>query len=355
MRGDNGNGGKDINAICRVDRKLVFGTGRCAEIGMVGSLVTGFSGSSIPLRRLVGSGNSDRASDLGPIIASMVETYRGYLNERHCITRRLGAGFGTVGRRSDHILNLDVLSTVVSLSNTRPSFSASHIFAAVSGNLAWYLLHASRPRRMKWRLDIHIEGGWETLLLARPLQTAVSCTQATFRTPRVLMKSRSISTGCYPRDMSTTAKCPPTAVSSERTTSSSCRPTIFRSFLSAAPHYRDEEPSALMGQIEAYLAEDPKREPWVIHDIVLYGDLVRSPDALWMFLVTRKELTTLTHTLCIPAWSSAQIWDYLVSHVFARMDNLRSLSLPSFDLHILRHIQLSVSGHAEAELPRQGQ
>ncbi len=87
---------------------------------------------------------------------------------------------------------------------------------------------------------------------------------------------------------------------------------------------------------------------------VLYGDLVRSLDVQWMFLVTRRELSTLTHTLCITAWSPAQTWDYLVSHVFARTDNLRSLSLPSFDLRILRHMQLSVSGHAEAELPRQG-
>ncbi|KAK0430039.1 hypothetical protein EV421DRAFT_1861078 [Armillaria borealis] len=31
--------------------------------------------------------------------------------------------------------------------------------------------------------------------------------------------------------------------------------------LHVAPHYRYEEPNALIGQIEAYLAEDPKREP----------------------------------------------------------------------------------------------
>ncbi|PBK83011.1 hypothetical protein ARMGADRAFT_1089752 [Armillaria gallica] len=52
-----------------------------------------------------------------------------FLNERHSIIRRLGAGFGTVGRRSDHI---------VSLSNKRPSFPASHVLAAVSGDLTRY-------------------------------------------------------------------------------------------------------------------------------------------------------------------------------------------------------------------------
>ncbi|PBK83020.1 hypothetical protein ARMGADRAFT_683343 [Armillaria gallica] len=124
------------------------------------------------------------------------------------------------------------------------------------------------------------------------------------------MKSRSISTGCYPRDMSTTAKCPPTAVSSERTTSSSCRPTIFRSFLSAAPHYRDEEPSALMGQIEAYLAEDPKREPWVIHDVCstyLISPLRRSSYTETSFVVptrcgcssSREKNSLLSRTLSV--------------------------------------------------------
>ncbi|KAK0209929.1 hypothetical protein IW262DRAFT_499427 [Armillaria fumosa] len=74
---------------------------------------------------------------------------------------------------------------------------------------------------------------------------------------------------------------------------------------------------------------------------VLYGDLdmrdVRNPDTLWIFLVTRRDLTSLTHTLLVPAWPSAQTRAYLIPRVLARMDNLRSLSIPSFDLHILRH------------------
>ncbi|KAK0457736.1 uncharacterized protein EV420DRAFT_1547068 [Desarmillaria tabescens] len=36
--------------------------------------------------------------------------------------------------------------------------------AAINGDLAWYLLQASRHTR--WHLDIHIEGDWETLLSA---------------------------------------------------------------------------------------------------------------------------------------------------------------------------------------------
>ncbi len=98
---------------------------------------------------------------------------------------------------------------------------------------------------------------------------------------------------------------------------------------------------------------------------VLYGDLdmrdVRNPDALWIFLVTRRDLTSLTHTLCVPAWPSSQTRAYLIPRVLARMDNLHSLSLPSFDIHIvrhhsafgLRHIEFGntrLSGQAEAEL-----
>ncbi|KAK0226861.1 hypothetical protein EDD85DRAFT_164863 [Armillaria nabsnona] len=98
---------------------------------------------------------------------------------------------------------------------------------------------------------------------------------------------------------------------------------------------------------------------------VLYGDLdmrdVRNPDTLWIFLVTRRDLTSLTHTLRVPAWPSAQTRAYLIPRVLARMDNLRSLTLPSFHIHILRHhsafglrhIEFGstrLSGHAEAEL-----
>ncbi|KAK0226854.1 hypothetical protein EDD85DRAFT_1027347 [Armillaria nabsnona] len=98
---------------------------------------------------------------------------------------------------------------------------------------------------------------------------------------------------------------------------------------------------------------------------VLYGDLdmrdVRNPDALWIFLVTRRDLTSLTHTLRVPAWPSAQTRAYLIPRVLARMDNLRFLTLPSFDIHILRHhsafglryIEFGntrLSGQAEGEL-----
>ncbi|KAK0491959.1 hypothetical protein EDD18DRAFT_530608 [Armillaria luteobubalina] len=43
-------------------------------------------------------------------------------------------------------------------------FRTIRVPAGISGDLAWYLLHASRY--MRWRLDIHIEGDWEMLLSA---------------------------------------------------------------------------------------------------------------------------------------------------------------------------------------------
>ncbi|SJL17977.1 uncharacterized protein ARMOST_21548 [Armillaria ostoyae] len=71
-----------------------------------------------------------------------------------------------------------------------------------------------------------------------------------------------------------------------------------------------------------------------------YSDLdmqdVPNPDALWICLATRRDLMSLTHILCVPAWPSAQTWAYIVARVFAWVDNRRSLSLPSHDLHILR-------------------
>ncbi|KAG7439285.1 uncharacterized protein BT62DRAFT_768359 [Guyanagaster necrorhizus] len=74
---------------------------------------------------------------------------------------------------------------------------------------------------------------------------------------------------------------------------------------------------------------------------ILYGDLdmrnSRHGDALWVFLVTRRDLTSLTHTLRVPAWPSPQARMYLIPRVLARMDNLRSLTLPSFDIHVVRH------------------
>ncbi len=96
-----------------------------------------------------------------------------------------------------------------------------------------------------------------------------------------------------------------------------------------------------MGQIEAYFTEEPTtntrpRSPSlpvkvliVIRDFLSpaqTGGLVQDSDALWMFLVT-----------------------LLLSRADSRTPRTRSLPLLSFDLNILRHIQLGVSGHAEAE------
>ncbi|KAK0226875.1 hypothetical protein EDD85DRAFT_976153 [Armillaria nabsnona] len=66
---------------------------------------------------------------------------------------------------------------------------------------------------------------------------------------------------------------------------------------------------------------------------VLYSDLdmrhVCNHDALWIFLVTRRDLTPLAHTLRVPAWPSAQNRAYLIRRVLARTDNnLRSLTPP---------------------------
>ncbi len=69
---------------------------------------------------------------------------------------------------------------------------------------------------------------------------------------------------------------------------------------------------------------------------VLYGNLdmqdVRNSDVLWIFFVT-----SLTHVLYVPAWPFAQTPAYLIPCVLSRMDNLRFITLPSFDLHIVRH------------------
>ncbi len=66
---------------------------------------------------------------------------------------------------------------------------------------------------------------------------------------------------------------------------------------------------------------------------MLYGDLdmqnVQNHDMLWIFLITRQVLTSPMHTLWVLAWPSTR--------VLASMDNPRSLTLPSFDLHILCH------------------
>ncbi|KAK0433916.1 uncharacterized protein EV420DRAFT_490072 [Desarmillaria tabescens] len=88
---------------------------------------------------------------------------------------------------------------------------------------------------------------------------------------------------------------------------------------------------------------------------------VQNPDALGVFLATRRDLTSLTQSLRVPAWRSPQVRMYLIPRVLARMDNLHSLVLPSIDLHIiqhhsafdLRHIEFGdthLSGQAEANL-----
>ncbi len=95
---------------------------------------------------------------------------------------------------------------------------------------------------------------------------------------------------------------------------------------------------------------------------VLYGDLdvpdIRNPDTLWIFLVTQRDLTSLMHTLHIPAWAWAQTRVYPMPRILAHMDSLRFLTLPSFYLHILRHhtailnlgIHIHLSGQAKREL-----
>ncbi|SJL17980.1 uncharacterized protein ARMOST_21551 [Armillaria ostoyae] len=49
---------------------------------------------------------------------------------------------------------------------------------------------------------------------------------------------------------------------------------------------------------------------------VLYSDLdmrdIWNHNALWIFLITRRDLTPLAHTLRVPAWSSAQARAYLI-------------------------------------------
>ncbi len=69
---------------------------------------------------------------------------------------------------------------------------------------------------------------------------------------------------------------------------------------------------------------------------------VRNSDALWIFLVT-----SLTRILCVPAWPSAQTRAYFIPRVLSCMDNLRSITLPSFDLHIVRHCSAFGLHHIE--------
>ncbi|KAK0201320.1 hypothetical protein DFS33DRAFT_1490555 [Desarmillaria ectypa] len=84
---------------------------------------------------------------------------------------------------------------------------------------------------------------------------------------------------------------------------------------------------------------------------LLYGELdmrnVRNLDKLWLFLVTRRDLTCLTHTLRVPAWPSSQTRTYLIPRVLARMDNLCSLTLPCFDFHVIRHHSAFGLSHIE--------
>lgn len=86
--------------------------------------------------------------------------------------------------------------------------------------------------------------------------------------------SRRISTSCHP--MSTIANFSSTAVSS---TSSSCSPAP--SFPASSPTpiriFEEGNINARMGQIEAYLASDPRREPWV-YDV--YSFNIRLPPSL---------------------------------------------------------------------------
>ncbi|KAK0190182.1 hypothetical protein F5146DRAFT_1002353 [Armillaria mellea] len=65
---------------------------------------------------------------------------------------------------------------------------------------------------------------------------------------------------------------------------------------------------------------------------------VWDPDALDILGRTmRSYILHLSHTRHIPAWPSTQTRTYLIPRMHAHMDNLCSLSLPSFDLNILRY------------------
>ncbi|KAK0231740.1 hypothetical protein EDD85DRAFT_956554 [Armillaria nabsnona] len=178
-------------------------------------------------------------------------------------------------------------------------FSTISVSAAISGDLAWYLLHASRS--MRWRLDIHIEGDWETLLSAT---NSLAHADRRFRidttdSPRytLLVYTSDIQN---PTGIDLIDEEPPNINEppSQRRVDYckvffNCGLVGTHNFLSVQPddipllafqlllHRRmrgynspriiesHEERKTRMSHdvaaIESYLAKDPKREPWLIH------------------------------------------------------------------------------------------
>ncbi|SJL14833.1 uncharacterized protein ARMOST_18304 [Armillaria ostoyae] len=199
----------------------------------------------------------------------------------------------------------------------RPSCPASHVPAAVNEDLAWSIFNSSSDQ---WRLDIHIEGDWETLLLARPLQTAVSvstlqitpstrswCTQAITGIDEEPPSQRHVN---YRKVSSNRGLVGAHNFLFVQPNDIPLLPFHCQLLLHVAPHYRYEEPNAPMGQIEAYLTEDPKREPTTTarpndyDGTVLYGDLVRNSDAL-LRLISYPACSRMDHSHSLPLISTS--------------------------------------------------
>ncbi|PBK80358.1 hypothetical protein ARMGADRAFT_78726 [Armillaria gallica] len=125
----------------------------------------------------------------------------------------------------------------------------------------------------------------------------------------------------------------------------------YRIQVSSLPPYRPPQPLSqippLPAEVLTFILSLIPRTPvpaltLLSHDFlsaaqtVLYSNLdmrdVWNPDAVWIFLTT-----SLTHVLYVPAWPFAQTSAYLIPCVLSRMDNLRFITLPSFDLHIVCH------------------
>ncbi|SJL15014.1 uncharacterized protein ARMOST_18495 [Armillaria ostoyae] len=178
-------------------------------------------------------------------------------------------------------------------------FRTISVPAAISGDLAWYLLHASRY--MRWRLDIHIEGDWETLLSAT---NSLAQADRRFRIdttgyPKytLLVYTNDIQN---PTGIDLIDEEPPNineAPSQRRVDYCkvfvNCGLVGTHNFLSVQPDdipllpfqlllqrrmHRYASPRILesheerkprishdVAAIESYLAQDPKREPWLIH------------------------------------------------------------------------------------------
>ncbi|SJL14838.1 uncharacterized protein ARMOST_18309 [Armillaria ostoyae] len=115
---------------------------------------------------------------------------------------------------------------------------------AVNGNLAWYLLHASRPRH-----EVAVRHSHQRRLGNRPVRYELACHfridttdyskyMSDIQNPICIDLSRQISTSRHPRDMATIANFfrPPRIIESHK------------------------QSNARMGQIEAYLAPKTRNE-----------------------------------------------------------------------------------------------